>query len=385
MKVLFAEYLTWNSPFRVGSHYYARHFLELGWRVGWLGGEFHLQNLLGNRAELARKFPIWRQGGIQHADGPWEYTCLKLAPYRDWGPLASEALAWNGHRLTWPSIRRVLRRNGFDRADLLWLTNPQAYPWLIHEPGYPRLVYRAADDQTLRPGVPASIARVEARIAARADATLVVDPNMLDRLRATASDRVHLLPNGVDVDRFAELQPRPHEYPAPGQPVAIYVGNILHYFDAPLLAQVAIQRPGIQFFIIGEAAIPLGELAELPNVHLLGPRMPEEVPAYLQHAQVGLLPFTRSPVANVISLKMYEYLACGLPMIHSGLSPETAGDMPVLLATTPDSFCDALDRALAIGDAERASYREYVQAHTWATRFQIVDRLLQKMGLLATA
>jgi hypothetical protein len=55
MRVLFAEYLTWNTPYRVGSHYYARHFLDLGWEVGWLGGEFHALNLLQNRAELARK------------------------------------------------------------------------------------------------------------------------------------------------------------------------------------------------------------------------------------------------------------------------------------------------------------------------------------------
>ncbi len=383
MRVLFAEYLTWNSPFRVGSHYYARHFLELGWQVGWLGGEFHLQNLLGNRTELARKLPIWRQRGIQHADGLWEYTCLKLAPYRNWGPLASEALAWNGYRLTYPSVRRVLGRNGFDQADLLWLTNPQAYPWLINAPAYSRIIYRVADDQTLRPGAPPSIAHVEERIAARADAVLVVHPTMLDRFRATAAERVHLLPNGVDPARFAEQQPRPPEYPAPGHPVAVYVGAILHYFDAALLAQVAQERPGLQFYLIGEATIPLSELAALPNVHLLGPRPPEEIPAYLQHAQVGLLPFTRSPVANVISLKMYEYLACGLPMIHSGLSPETAGDMPVLLAATPDAFCRALDRALATSDAERARYRAYVQAHTWAARFQVVDRLLEDMGLLA--
>ena len=55
-KVLFAEYLVWDTPFRVGSHYYAGHFLNLGWEVGWLGGEFHPFNLLNNWPELARKF-----------------------------------------------------------------------------------------------------------------------------------------------------------------------------------------------------------------------------------------------------------------------------------------------------------------------------------------
>jgi hypothetical protein len=38
MKVLFAEYLTWNTPYRVGSHYYAQHFLDLGCGVDWLSG-----------------------------------------------------------------------------------------------------------------------------------------------------------------------------------------------------------------------------------------------------------------------------------------------------------------------------------------------------------
>ncbi len=382
MKVLFAEYLTWDAPFRVGSHYYARHFLDLGWEVGWLGGEFHPQNLLGNRDALGRKFPIWRHGGIQHEGGPWEYVPLKLAPYRNWGPLASEVLAWKGYRWTIPSVRGMLARGGFDRADLLWLTNPQAYPWLIREPGYDHVIYRVADDLTVRPAAPPSIVHIEEEVARRADAVVVVHPSTFDRFQAWAPGRTHLLPNGVDLDRFADSYPRPSEYPEPGRPVAVYVGSILHYFDSELLAEVATRRPDVQFMLIGEARVPLGRATELPNVCLLGPRMPEHVPPYLQHAQVGLLPFTQSPVANVISLKMYEYLACGLPMIHSGLAPETAEDMPVMLAYDADAFCDALDRALAVTDEERASYRAYVEQHSWRARYRTLDSLLQSLGLL---
>ena len=43
MKALFAEYLVWNTPFRVGSHHYAQHFLDQGWDVA---KEFLLKNLL---------------------------------------------------------------------------------------------------------------------------------------------------------------------------------------------------------------------------------------------------------------------------------------------------------------------------------------------------
>ncbi|MFO7697407.1 MAG: glycosyltransferase, partial [Anaerolineae bacterium] len=375
---LFAEYLTWNTPYRVGSHYYARHFLDLGWEVGWLGGEFHSWNLVKNRSELRRKVPLWVSGGVQHPDGPWEYVPCKLLPYRNWGPLRSPALAWRGKRLTVPPIKRILGRNAFDCADLLWLSNPQAYPWLIGEPGYTRIVYRAADNHALSEGIPASVAAIEARIARRADAVFVVHPDSLERFRRSAPERTVYLPNGVALTRFAGACPRPPEYGPLTGPIAVYVGSINYRFDTRLLGDVAARRPDITFVIVGEPVIDVSRLSSAPNVILLGPRSPESVPGYLGHAQVGLIPFRDLPATrDLLSIKIYEYAASGLPTIHSTMTPAAAAGLPVLTAPDVESFCHALDRALLWTSAEREAARAFAAANSWEDRYRRVDDILE--------
>jgi glycosyltransferase involved in cell wall biosynthesis len=380
MKVLFAEYLTWNTPYRVGSHYYARHMLDLGWEVGWLGGEFHLWNLFSNRAELARKFPLWRAGGVQHPDGPWEYVPFKLIPYRDMGPLGSPVLAWHGDRLTLPSVRRVLVRSGFDRADLLWMSNPQGYPWLIDNPGYRRVIYRVADNQAAREGVPQSVLGIEERIGRRADAVLVVPADSVDRFSAVAPGRTWPLPNGVDIARFSTLQSRPAEYADIRGPIAVYVGTITYYLDVQLLHDIAIVRKDITFVLIGQPVIDVTAIATLPNVRLLGTRNPEQVPPYLQHAQIGLLPFRDTPsTRDVRSLKLYEYMASGIPVIHTSMSSEASTDIPLLLAHDVSSLSDAIDAALDSTPTERAARLAFAEASAWDRRYAVVDSVLATM------
>ena len=378
MRVLFAEYLTWNTPYRVGSHYYARHFIELGWEVGWLGGEFHLFNLVQNRAELRRKAPLWRSGGVQHADGPWEYAPFKLVPYRDWGPLGHPSLAWHSGRLTVPPIKRVLSQHGFDRADLLWLSNPQAYPWLINEPGYDRIIYRAADNHALSQGIPVSVINIEEEIARKADAVLVVHPDSLDRFGRNAPDRTIYMPNGVDLRRFSDAPAPPQEYAALTGPIAVYVGSINYRFDTALLAEVAARRPDVTFVIIGEPVIDISALSAQPNVRLLGARPPETVPAYLSHADAGLIPFRELPAThNLLSIKIYEYAASGIPTVHASMDAETARELPIISATGGvHRFCDALDIALGWSADERAKARSFAAANSWDDRYRRLDAII---------
>ncbi len=380
MRVLFAEYLVWDTPFRVGSHYYAGHFLNLGWEVGWLGGEFHPFNLLNNWPELARKFPIWRQGGWPHQGGPWEYTAFKLLPYRRWGPLNREGLAWNGDRWALPPVRRVLARAGFDRADLLWLTNVHTYPWLIRQPGYRAIVYRAADNHAAFAASPSSLQAVEDTVVRRADVVFAASHAVYERLRRMRSEGVYHLPNGVDLARFEAAQPPPPEYARLHRPIAAYVGAIHYWFDLEMLAEVARRRDDISFVLIGQAQVSLTPLTDLPNVYFLGTRPPEKVPAYLQHADVGLIPFIRSPLTDSINpLKMYEYLACGLPIVSTDLAEVRAMEAPLHLVRDVTGFCTALEAALSATDTERETYRVYAAQHTWQARYAQVHSVVDDL------
>ena len=376
-RALFAEYLVWDTPFQVGSHYYARHFLSAGWNVGWLGGEFHAYNLLNNRGELARKAPIWRRGGCRRPGGPWEYVPFKVLPFRRAGFLGRPGFAWQGHRLTLPPVKRVLARNGFDGGDILWLTNVHAYSWLTEWGSWRATVYRAADEHSAFAESPRSLRSVEEEVVHSVDVVFAASHGVYNRLREVRPEGVYHLPNGVELDRFQRIQPSPPEYAHFSGPIAVYVGAINYWFDLHLLAEVARERDDVTFVLIGELRVSAGLLASLPNVHFLGPREPECVPGYLQHADVGLIPFVRSELThNVNPLKMYEYLACGLPVVSTDLSEIRLTQAPVLLARDGAGFGAAIDEALSQGIESEEANRAFASQHTWRARYAQVDAIL---------
>lgn len=62
-----------------------------------------------------------------------------------------------------------------------------------------------------------------------------------------------------------------------------------------------------------------------PNIHLLGHRDHRDLPAALRGADVGLIPYAINELtSSIFPMKVYEYLAAGLPVIATPL-PSLAG------------------------------------------------------------
>src|SRR4029077_14471633 len=110
--------------------------------------------------------------------------------------------------------------------------------------------------------------------------------------------------------------------------------------DIALLTELAKARRDWSLALVGP--VGLGDpttdrsaLASEPNVHLLGPRPYEGLPAVLRGADAGLIPYVRSELTDSISpMKVYESLAAGLPVVATPL-PALAGVEQI--ATAPDA------------------------------------------------
>ena len=129
---------------------------------------------------------------------------------------------------------------------------------------------------------------------------------------------VSLVPNGVDVEHFRRPRPRPSDLPA--APTAVYVGS-LHdaRLDVELVAELADALPELNVVLVGPDSLG-GEsqslLASRPNVYLLGARPYEVVPAYLQHADVVIVPHRVTPFTDSLDpIKAYECLAIDTPTV----------------------------------------------------------------------
>jgi glycosyltransferase involved in cell wall biosynthesis len=175
----------------------------------------------------------------------------------------------------------------------------------------------------------------------------------------------------VEYEHFARPRPAPPEYVGLPRPIAVYVGVILEWFAFAWVRQAAARLPGMQFVLIGPDALARQELGGLGNVHLLGPRDYASVPAYLQYADVGIIPFDADRGGNTVAclnpLKFYQYLASGLPVVSASWTAIRKLRGPARLCETADDFVAALRQAVTDpGDGD--AYRRYAAAEDWGRR-----------------
>jgi glycosyltransferase involved in cell wall biosynthesis len=210
----------------------------------------------------------------------------------------------------------VARLLGFSRPTL-WV-NDVTYAPLIASIGWPS-VYDVTDDWLLAPFAARELERLRRLddLAVREANEVVVCSQALAESRGRGR-KVSVIPNGVDVEHFRRPRPRPLDLPQ--APVAVYVGS-LHdaRLDVELIMDVARTAPELRIALIGPDALGSGSreaLRHLPNVHLLGPRPYEEVPAYLQNADVIVVPHRVSPFTESLDpIKAYECLALDTPVV----------------------------------------------------------------------
>ena len=371
MKALFLESLPYESAFRVGSHHYAERFLSHDWDAMWLSHPLSLLHLLHPvKRDLEVRMRAWRAGGLEY-EALRYYNPMTLAPSAARPILRSSVFARASTVLTLPPVRSVLTRCGFSSPDLVWLTNP------IYQPVAGRLetrcrVVRVADDTAAFENIPASVRELEQEAIAQADVVFAVAAAVRDRLAATHARVVHL-PNGVDAERFGAPFPEPDDLAGIASPRVLYVGAMEYWFDAEVVAECARAMPEASFVLVGPESPNLNMLRVLRNVHVLGPRPYAHVPAYMQHADAGIVPFVRSEMVDSIHpIKVYEYLASGLSVVATRWPEIEAMQAPIAL-TERDGFTDALRDTLAVGRTEGADERQaYARANSWDARFRTV-------------
>jgi glycosyltransferase involved in cell wall biosynthesis len=149
------------------------------------------------------------------------------------------------------------------------------------------------------------------------------------------------------------------------------MGVIPEWFHFDWLAGAARALPNVSFVLVGPERLARARLGGLANVHALGTRDYAAVPAYLQHAQAGLMPFdaARNPegVAALNPQKMYAYLASGLPVVSADWEEMHGLGSPVCCCASGTEFVSALRRVLTDpGPAE--GRRRFAARHAWRAR-----------------
>jgi glycosyltransferase involved in cell wall biosynthesis len=268
---------------------------------------------------------------------------------------------------------------------ILWGYAPQAEALVESlEPGL--VVYHCVDDLAAQKGVDAgSFRAAEQSFAQRADLVLASAPALAERMR-TLSGNVLYAPNVADTAQFATaLEPGPVDpaIEALPRPRLVFQGAIVATkLNLGLLAEVAALRPAWSIALVGPtgAGDPGGDLSALDraaNIHLVGARDAIGLAAVLRGADAGLIPYAINDLTrSVFPMKVYEYLAAGLPVLSTPLPALEGVDAIDVIASAP-RLVEVVEREMARDTPERRAERsQAAAAHSWEARIEEIEAAL---------
>lgn len=372
----------WHSPLQVGSHAIARQLAATGWRVAYVSAPitpFHW--LRPNQAGFRERHAIYRRGGDFDSQAKvWHYVPFALVAPDHRPVFNSRWMFEHWQRTSLPDVARHVAAHGFGEVDLL-LLNSHFQPFWLDAIGHRRSVYRLADLTAGFPGYGPWAAAVETALARRVDLVVTAAHTLVEPARRMGAREVMALPNGIAFQDFVQrpVEP-PQEYRAMRGPIAVYVGAIGPWIDLALIRQCALQLPHVQFVLIAPSEDLQRRWTAMPNVHLIGARPRLSLPAYLHYAQVGIMPFDRGAypqlVDHVHPLKLYEYLACGLPVVSTDWAELRQFAHPAVLCGSASEFVQALSNAIS-SPGSALDRIGCAAAADWSRR---VERLLEKVA-----
>jgi len=377
-KILMAEnsIITGNIS-RVGGHQYARLFSKDDEEVFYLSPPVSPLHFFyfRNWRHTKKRIDIWKKGGIKVNRRLEEYVPFSFLPLRKYPLLNSSFFVEHTLKYTFPNLRKVLGEKGFLQPDILFISELYFYQ-LINFVKYKILIYRKTDDYQYFREYPTSLLHREKEIVQKADLLFATAKKIKKDLESLSHKQVYYLPNGVEDKRFENcITSFPPEYIHIPNPRIVYIGTIGSWFDKDLLKFCASRNPKFNFIIIGAPNSNLLDLKSYKNIHLLGGILYNKVQPYLINADVGIIPFKGGPLSQSINpVKLYEYLAAGLPVVSSFIEEIKEFKDVIFLARNNKEFNNFLLRALKERDKEK--YKRIAQRNTWEARFNDMKKAI---------
>jgi glycosyltransferase involved in cell wall biosynthesis len=350
-RILMASLHDWDGPLTLGSHHLARGLVAAGWEVAYVSNGVSPAHVLRDPVEFRRRVAKHSRSGHDALDGRlWAYTPFALLTPHNRALLRSGLVHHNWQRTTVPNLVAAVRSHGFLDVDLLYIDSPLQAFWL-DKVSFRVSVARVVDRSSGFHGVAGKLLELERHLIRSVDLVAYTAKALERDILAMGARRALHLPNGVDFEHFAGGSAvRPDDLREIPSPIAVYVGDMAKWFDFATVGQVAERLPDVSFVFIGPDRLAREMLPARRNVHILGPRPFAELPAYLHNSDVGLIPFDvqRFPdaVNAVHPLKLYEYFACGLPVVATRWDELERLSSPALLCRGVDQFVAGIGAAI---------------------------------------
>lgn len=248
-------------------------------------------------------------------------------------------------------LDRLCREQGIT-APLLWYYTPMSLPFSDHLASA-TVVYDCMDELAAFKGAPPALLQREQDLFRQARVVFTGGWSLYEAKR-DRHDNVHAFPSSVDVAHFGrarDAQADPPDQAGIPRPRIGHYAVLDERLDRDLLAAIADARPDWQLVLVGPVVkIDPSELPRRPNIHYLGGKPYDALPAYLAGWDAAFMPFAQNESTRFISpTKTPEYLAAGKPVVSTPIKDvvRTYGERGLVrIAATSEEFVAALEEAL---------------------------------------
>lgn len=248
-------------------------------------------------------------------------------------------------------------RDRFD-TPVHWFYSPMSAPYMLSQFNAIRTVYDCMDELANFRHAPANITERERLLLSKAD-IVFTGGYQLYRSKSRYHSNVHFYGCGVDVAHFRRARQAQTALPADlaslPRPIFGYFGVIDERIDYELLHHLASTFRAASLVMIGPIAkVDPNSLPRLPNIHWLGQRSYDELPALVKSFDVCLMPFALNDATRYINpTKTLEYMAAGKPIVSTAVPDVVHNFTPIVaIAHTASEFACAVKRACEAPDAQ---------------------------------
>jgi glycosyltransferase involved in cell wall biosynthesis len=328
---------------------------------------------------IAKKFWDFAHGCRRLGENLYLFSPLAI-------PLHGNAAArWFNRFWLALQVRLVCQQIGFRNA-ITWTFVPYSAD-VVGNLGEKHVIYHCVDEFSEFTGTDkAAILDMERRLIDKSDA-VIVSSGRLQQAKGAQGAQAFLVTHGVDVAHFRKAcNPHtaiPADIAGIPAPIIGFFGLIEDWVDLRLMRFLAQARPQWSFVLIGKVATDDSPLRGLLNVHLLGRKEYQQLPAYCKAFDVGLLPFVINELTLAANpLKLREYLAAGLPVVASAIPEAERLEGLLRIARTDEEFLEQIGDLLAGGlpPEARLSISQSMENETWDRKVEDLSRIVESLG-----
>ena len=290
-------------------------------------------------------------------------------------------------RTLWKSIKSAMLQLGHSECILFNAFNPLYLSVPPKDPAIKAVVYqsqdniRALETYLRKHGNDAEVVAVQ-----NAHLSIATSKQLQKDLTQLSGKKLEYLPNAADFDlfktAFTEKPKKPEDLEKIAGPVIGYTGNICHRVDYDLIQTICRSHPDKNLVMVGPRnhyGHTHIDLDAIPNLHFLGSKRLEQLPSYLAHFDVLILPFLINEVTrSIYPLKINEYLASGKPVVATPFSEDIQSfNKWISLEQDHQRFAAAIQKELDEDSPEKSRKRnEAASENTWDNRADTFWRLL---------